>query len=290
MKLEAYLALGRVSNLPTVWSNVLAGVILSGAAFSLGTVSLVALALSFFYVGGMFLNDAFDRHIDARIHPERPIPSGRVSAGEVFAIGFGLMALGASALAGAARVAGQSVAPPLVAGFALGVLIVVYDLWHKNNPLGPLLMGGCRMLVYLGASLAVTGRIPLPVLFGSLMLLSYLVGLTYVAKQETLTEFRNFWPLLFLLAPFVHAPIVSHAFEPVMVVVFVVFLAWVASALQLLRERAAGNIPRAVVRLIAGISLFDALLVASYGNQGAALVAVACFAATLFLQRYVRGT
>jgi len=37
MKLKTYLALGRVSNLPTVWSNVLAGVILSGAAFTWGT-------------------------------------------------------------------------------------------------------------------------------------------------------------------------------------------------------------------------------------------------------------
>ena len=33
-----------------------------------------------FYIGGMYLNDAFDRDIDARERPERPIPSGHVGA------------------------------------------------------------------------------------------------------------------------------------------------------------------------------------------------------------------
>ena len=42
----------------------------------------------------MYLNDAFDREIDARERPERPIPSGRIGAGPVFAIGFGLLAAG----------------------------------------------------------------------------------------------------------------------------------------------------------------------------------------------------
>ena len=37
------------------------------------------------------------------------------------------------------------------------------------------------------------------------MLLCYLIGLTYVAKQETLGEVRNLWPLLFLGVPLVYA-------------------------------------------------------------------------------------
>ena len=45
-------------------------------------------ALSLFYVGGMFLNDAFDREFDARSRPDRPIPSGQISGTSVF--GFGL--------------------------------------------------------------------------------------------------------------------------------------------------------------------------------------------------------
>ena len=55
---------------------------------------LLAAAFSLLYTGGMYLNDAFDREVDARERPERPIPSGRVRAGSVFAIGFGLLGMG----------------------------------------------------------------------------------------------------------------------------------------------------------------------------------------------------
>jgi 4-hydroxybenzoate polyprenyltransferase len=287
---KTYLTLGRVSNLPTVWSNVLVGVLLAGTATPAREVALLMAALSLFYVGGMFLNDAFDRHIDARIHPERPIPSGRISATEVFAIGFGAMGAGAALLVTVAVASGQSTVPELVSGLALGALIVVYDLWHKNNPIGPLLMGGCRMLVYVSASLAVAGTISRSVLGASLVLLSYLIGLTYVAKQETLTEFKNFWPLAFLLTPFVYVPVVGSVRALVPLAILPAFLAWVAAAVLLLKARAAGNIPRAVIRLIAGISLLDALLLSSHGSLVAAGVAVGCFAATMGMQTVVRGT
>src|SRR5262245_25196238 len=95
---RTYLALGRVSNLPTVWTNALAGMALAGALVSVGTAVALGLVLTLFYVGGMFLNDAFDREIDRVERPERPIPSGRISAAAVFRIGFGLLALGLALL------------------------------------------------------------------------------------------------------------------------------------------------------------------------------------------------
>ena len=51
-----------------------------------------------FYVGGMYLNDFFDRDIDARERPGRPIHAGDISAGAVSAIGFALLAVGAALL------------------------------------------------------------------------------------------------------------------------------------------------------------------------------------------------
>ena len=92
------LRLGRVSNLPTVWTNTLAGIVLAGGnAGDRRTVPLIV-ALSLFYVAGMYLNDAYDAEIDARERPERPIPSGQVSAETVFAAGFGMMVLGLALL------------------------------------------------------------------------------------------------------------------------------------------------------------------------------------------------
>jgi hypothetical protein len=53
------LRLGRVSNLPTVWTNVLAGAVLSGGDWRNWRLGLMLVAMSSFYVGGMYLNDYF---------------------------------------------------------------------------------------------------------------------------------------------------------------------------------------------------------------------------------------
>ena len=125
MNLSLALRLGRISNLPTVWTNVLVGVMLGGGSLADSRLALLMVALSLFYVGGMFLNDAFDRDFDAKHRPERPIPSGQVSAHEVFIAGFGLLALGMAGVALAGRVpdgapawTALASAAALAAGFA----------------------------------------------------------------------------------------------------------------------------------------------------------------------------
>jgi hypothetical protein len=69
-----------------------------------------------------------------------------------------------------------------------------------------------------------------------------------------------------------------------------VFTAWTLVALWFLRRRQPGDVPRAVVSLIAGISLLDALLIAGAGAAGVAWLAVAGFGLTLAGQRLVAGT
>jgi 4-hydroxybenzoate polyprenyltransferase len=77
---------------------------------------------------------------------------------------------------------------------------------------------------------------------------------------------------------------------PGVAVLSLAFVLWVGLALWFLRRRQPGDVPRAVVSLIAGISLLDAVLVASAGNLPVAWLAVAGFALTLALQRFVAGT
>ncbi|HVR20889.1 MAG TPA: UbiA family prenyltransferase, partial [Polyangiaceae bacterium] len=93
MKLRTLLDLARISNLPTVWSNVLAGAVLGTTEVRASSVVVVGVAASLLYSGGMFLNDAFDAGVDARERPERPIPSGRIGKATVLALGFGMLAL-----------------------------------------------------------------------------------------------------------------------------------------------------------------------------------------------------
>lgn len=290
MKLKTVLKLGRVSNLPTVWTNTLAGAVLAGATAFGAQMAVMLVAFSLFYVGGMFLNDAFDAEYDARERPERPIPSGEVSRSGVFLAGYAQMAVGLLLLAWAGYGFGTGTGiAPVLAGVGLAAAITLYDAWHKGNPLSPLLMGLCRVLVYLGAGLCVTLVLPGALWLGAGLLLCYLIGLTYVAKQENLGEVRNLWPLLFLAAPVLHGAWLA-AQSAVVAPFLLLFVVWMLVALWFLRRRQRGDIPRAVVSLIAGISLLDAMLIAGAGAPALALLALTGFAVTLFLQRYISGT
>lgn len=290
LKWPVYLQLGRVSNLPTVWTNVLAGTTLVGGATAPGRLAVLMFAFSLFYAGGMYLNDAFDREIDARERPDRPIPSGRIRAREVFAIGFGMLALALLVLmVGSVGWTNGSGWPAMGSGIVLTGLIIGYDAWHKQNPLSPLLMGLCRVLVYVTAALAVAGRVGSPVIGGAAILLSYLVGLTYVARQENLAEVRNRWPLAFLGAPFVYG-LPTLLGGPVGAVVYLGVLGWVCYGVSLLVRKGRLNVRRAVVSMIAGISLVDALLIAAVGDAARAGWAILGFALTLICHRWVPGT
>jgi 4-hydroxybenzoate polyprenyltransferase len=290
MTWQVALRLGRVSNLPTVWTNVATGIVLAGGALGSPATLPLLLALSLFYVGGMYLNDAFDARIDAVERPERPIPSGAISAHAVFAAGFAMLGAGVLLLLWAGYgLAGRTGPWPALAGLALAGAIVVYDWYHKDNPLSPALMGLCRVLVYLAAGVAFAHPLPGALWLAALLLLCYLIGLTYVAKQENLGEVRNLWPLLFLAAPLLYALLHAPA-SPTGAVLCALFAIWVGVALWFLKRRQPGDVPRAVVSLIAGIALLDAVLIAAAGAPGIAWLAVAGFALTLALQRLVPGT
>jgi 4-hydroxybenzoate polyprenyltransferase len=284
------LRLGRVSNLPTVWTNTLVGVTLAGAPAFDSRVPALLVAMSLFYVGGMFLNDAFDRDFDARSRPDRPIPAGQITAGAVFGAGFGMLGAGLLLLiaAGFWYANGTGWRAP-VFGIALAAAIVLYDSHHKNNPLSPVLMGMCRMLVYITSTLAISLIVPSILMIAAVVVLSYLIGLTYVAKREHLNELGSLWPLGALAVPMIYGVVLALQ-APLVWPFLLVFVAWILYALWLLRRRAKGDVPRAVVSLIAGISLLDAIILCATGATGLALVAVAAFLLTLAMQRFVSGT
>ena len=290
MNWRVALKLGRISNLPTVWTNTLAGVVLAGGATSDSRVPWLMLALSLCYVAGMFLNDAFDREFDACHRPERPIPSREVAAATVFAVGFAMLAMGVALLAwtgyGFAEGTGWR---PAAAGLALGAMIVFYDWHHKRNALSPVVMGLCRMLVYATAGYAIAVDPPDRVFLMAFLLLCYLVGLTYIAKQEHLDRVAHLWPLAFVAIPLLWGFQASQT-DAVVAGVGLLFLAWVLYSLSFLRRRRPGDVPRAIGGLLAGICLWDALVMAAVGRPSDTAVAVVLFGLTLLLQRHVSPT
>jgi 4-hydroxybenzoate polyprenyltransferase len=118
----------------------------AGGGLSNRTTGLCAAAICL-YGAGMAANDWADRDQDARERPERPIPSGRVTAGTALRTALGLSAggLALAGLAGGRRA--LAVAVPLAA------MVWCYDLKLKDTPAGPAAMAACRGLdVLLGAS------------------------------------------------------------------------------------------------------------------------------------------
>ena len=275
------LRLGRVSNLPTVWSNVVAASALAGGG-SVASIITTAAAISLMYVAGMFLNDAFDRDVDAQERPERPIPAGEVTADVVFVVGSSLLIVGIVGLATLSQEAG-------LAGLALGAAIILYNWHHKANPVAPFVMGLCRALVYVAAALAVTRNLSAEVLLPALSLLAYVAALTFAARLENVDRVASLWPLPMLAAPAVVA--LAHGAYSVLAVLIIAMLAACAVRVTtLLRRRGPGDVSRGVALLIAAISLNDALFVTTTDVQYAPLACLVCFGLTFVLQRYVPAT
>jgi 4-hydroxybenzoate polyprenyltransferase len=284
MQIVTALRLGRVSNLPTVWTNVLAGMALSGGDPLGPSTPALLLALSLFYVGGMYLNDAFDAGYDRRFRPERPIPSGQTTEAVVFTCGFALLGGGWLSL----LLSGTPSWAAPAAGAALAAAVVIYDAWHKGNPVSPLLMGLCRLLTYVVAGYAVTTTPPVALWIAAVASLCYLIGLTYAAKQETLLRLTSLWPLVFLAAPLAWGVSAVPA-TPAVLLPLAGLALWGGYAVRLLL-RGGPAIGRAVVALIAGISLVDAVFVAAVGDLVAAVLCVGAFGLTLRLQQQIAGT
>ena len=280
MKIGTFLKLGRVSNLPTVWTNALAGAVLAGQTAFIPIMG-VGLALSFFYIGGMWLNDAFDANIDTRERADRPIPMGEISRGAVFVGGFTLLAAGVAF----AFLLGGRVG---LAGLGLAVVVIVYDWLHKRTVFSPMIMGCARFFCYLVAALAV-GQVTGWVILGALGLLAYTAGLTYAAKQEAYDRLDHAWPLAILGLPLLYS-LMQAGTEMAALAIWAGLMVAVLLALQRLFRKSKGDVPKAVVTLIAGMSLYDGVLVSAAGQNMLALLCVICFGLTLALQKVVPGT
>ena len=281
-QLRTLLILGRASNLPTVWSNCLAGWLLGGGGQLRRLVWLCAGA-TFLYLGGMYLNDAFDAQFDQQHRPERPIPSGAIPAGTVWRLGLGWLFLGLIILS----LLGKATA--VLAAF-LAISILIYDAIHKIFSFSPILMAGCRFfLILVAASTALNGVTGLSI-WTALVLAAYVVGLSYLARKESTQAALRYWPCIFLAAPALLAVIVNQgAFQRRGFLLSAVFVIWVLSALRHTFWAPQPSIGRSVSNLLAGIVLVDVLAVGSgFGALGVAFTAL--FILALLSQRFIPAT
>jgi len=290
------LVLGRVSNLPTIWSNCLAGWALAGGVPLTSDFRqmidqpvrflMLCLGTSLMYVGGMYLNDAFDVDFDRQHRRERPIPSGAIGERAVWVLGFIWLIAGLASMFWLAQTNGTTA----ILAVLLAGCILVYDAVHKAFTLSPALMGVCRMLVVLMAASA--GRLGITglTIWSALVLAFYVIGLSYIARHESLPGTIRYWPCIFVAAPIVLAAVVNRGeWKAHGWILSVILIVWSVQALRFSYWTQEKNYGRTVSGLLAGIVLVDLLAVGASTPQLAVLFG-ALFALTVLFQRFVPAT
>jgi 4-hydroxybenzoate polyprenyltransferase len=179
----AYAQLLRIPNVFTAIADILVGFMITHSDNSqIGTMLSLVASSSCLYCSGMALNDYFDRRVDARERPRRPIPSGRVLPHVARQIGWTLLITGV-VLAWLVAAFHASARPGIVATI-LAVTIWFYNRHAKKYAFGPVVMGCCRMLnVLLGMSLLAGPWQPIHHAIADGIGL-YIVGVTWFAKGE----------------------------------------------------------------------------------------------------------
>lgn len=277
MKLRDLLELCRMSNLPTVWSNVVAGFAI-GLATSTVSASdgsyldelfknftsskwwldglLLAsqlIGISLIYCGGMVLNDFWDRSVDAKERPTRPIPSGRVKPWQAAAAAICLLLSGfilcggwaAPETIGTAK-GWDQFGPHLIGLTCLTLLVVLYNLIHQASAAGVVVMGLCRALAFITPAL----------LF---------------AHSPCDTALNGIW----ILAP------------AAALLIYTVFISIVAR--NEMKPNWFGG-PKTVMNMIAAMPLLDAMWLIVMGLWPASLFCVACAGMTKLAHRKVAGS
>ena len=125
--LKVCLELCRVSNLPTIWTNVLAAIVLSATEWTILEYLLIAISMSCFYSGGISLNDIWDSPFDAIHNPGRPLPSERISKRVAWAVTIAMFGTGFIMLS----LTQNGIA--IFGGIILLSAILIYNKYHKNQ-------------------------------------------------------------------------------------------------------------------------------------------------------------
>lgn len=289
--LKTWMTLGRVSNLPTVWTNTLAAALLASSAGALAPPSsgvwvLLLVALSMLYLAGMLLNDLLDADWDQRHHNPRPITLGLVSRQQVGLACALLLALAAAAVLGLSRLIDQ---PRWLLGSAVLLLacILGYNLLHKKYAHSVWLMGACRSALYLtaAASLAVP---PEPIWLCAILLGVYISGLTYLARQEHRNQLLSRLPLILMLSPLALA---IHNDNPWFWPVLLLWLGWLGwhywRHLANPRQR---QVRAFIGAGLAALPLFDALVLTVANQPLGSLSCVLVFFLLPHFQRWIKPT
>jgi len=291
-KLREILKLIRLWNLPTALADSFCGFFIAagGDARAASLRAAGAMLISaFVYAAGMAWNDILDLERDRKLHPDRPLPSGRLrkkSAGRF-----------AAALMLAALIAGAIIGNGIVLiVLLLIVLTFLYNAWSKHKGmLGCLNMGACRF-VNMSLGIAAAGGsigdfLPYPATLGIYVAAATLLSL----QEESKLSRRGFFvmaamPVLVLVPPGVVSILRAGSVPYSWLAVLPLFLlgTWIfaaaAGAYDGAGEGSGAGSPNvgSVVRVaVSGVILLDSALLLSAGRIVPAAVCVSLLIPTV---------
>jgi len=329
MGLHTWLTLGRASNLPSIWTNVFAAALVSqgssqasiqlsvsqgeslsylaSLSYSVLAWFIALLALSLMYLGGMFLNDAFDAKWDMQHQQPRPIAQGKVAAFWVWMHGlFMLMAgtclIGAFYATSLDRTPGSAEPNTLLTAFMplmgwagatlLATCIVLYNALHKRIKHGAILMGLCRLGVYLLAALLIA-QLTGALIGAGMALCLYICGVTYAAKHEHQNRLQHTQAIVLLFLPIFILAIHGHAhlFFWIYAAGFGAYILFnIKRHLIAAHSKNQPNIGAFIGSLLAAIPLFDGLVLASMNLLIPSLICLLVFSFMPQLQKWISAT
>ena len=268
--------LGRAGHLPTVWSNTLAGWWLGGGGNHWKLPFLFS-GMSVLYLGGAFLNDAFDAESDQRRHPERPVPAGKISRTLVWQLGFGQLVLGIFLLLFCGQVAAG-------AAILLALCILLYNFSHQFFTAAPWLMGACRFWTYvIAGATGAAGLNGWPILCGA-ALAFYVAGAGSVPEKRIFGAAAPFWPLGLLASPVILAMVMNTGGYRVRAIwISAGVVLWSARCVRPIFGAGTINAGRVLSGLLAGMVLVDWLAVVPQCPTWLGAMFLALFGLTLFL-------
>jgi len=251
----------------TAVSNILAAGAISTSGQLTADIILLSVVSLCFYFAGMALNDCFDYKIDLAERANRPIPLGLISLSQAWLVGYSLLS------AGLLLAYLHSLATFYI-GLTLSCCILLYNGVIKDGLAGSIFMASCRYVNWLlGASIA---ALTINSYYFALPILFYIIGLTYLSKQEVqatnknavfftasmllLTALAMVWLTMQVFTLTVNQSIVAYSLIGIWFTLNVLKLATVFKSFT------ADNIQKMITWLIIGVIPLDALIVVISGH------------------------
>jgi len=276
--IRQYFQLVRFPGIFTAFTNVLLGYsVIQGDDFGLYLLGPLLATSGCLFLAGMSLNDYFDKKIDKKERPQRPIPSGKIPRKNALFLGIIFLVI---ANIFSIFVGLETVIVTIVMSF----LIFSYDFKIKNFPvIGILTLSSVRFLnVILGTSIAFN----LEIVYIAIPLAIFVTGISIFARTEGLSYSRKseMHNLIFILSTIITTIIIIFDKITIVQLGFLgLFIVSVFFPYVIFKDHTLKTVKKKITYQLVAITILDATIISAFAELSYAIVAVLLYVPAYFL-------